>query len=67
MGCFTRLGCLTIGILLGVVALTLLLATRPVGPRFEDGVYVYDVGGTERTVAITDEARRASPPRSTAT
>jgi hypothetical protein len=59
MGCFTRLGCLTIGILLGVVALTLLLATRPVGPRFEDGVYVYDVGGTERTVPITDDAAQS--------
>lgn len=56
MGCIGRLGCLTLGILLGAVALALLLATRPVGPRYEDGVYRYDLGDNERTVPITEAA-----------
>ncbi|MGD9891510.1 MAG: hypothetical protein AB7U18_09485, partial [Dehalococcoidia bacterium] len=59
MGCFSRLGCLTLGILIGVVALALVLATRPVGPRYDDGVFVYDVAGAARTVPITDEAARS--------
>jgi hypothetical protein len=59
VGCFSRLGCLTIGIVLGVVALAIFLATRPAGPSFDDGVYVYDVAGRERRVPITDEAAKS--------
>ena len=59
MGCFSRLGCLTLGIVLGTLALALFLATRPAGPRYEDGIYVYDVAGLERRVPITDEAAQS--------
>jgi hypothetical protein len=59
MGCFSRLGCLTLGILLGVVVLALILATRPAGPRYDDGVFIYDLAGTEHTVPITEEAARS--------
>jgi hypothetical protein len=56
MGCASRLGCLTFGVLLGVLAIAVLLVTRPAGPGFHDGVYTYDVGGRPREVAITREA-----------
>lgn len=56
MGCLSRLGCLTLGVLLGVAALVILLATRPAGPRFADGVYTYKLDGAERAVPITDAA-----------
>lgn len=59
MGCFTRIGCLTVGALLGALALACLLATRPVGPRYDDGVFVYDVAGRERRVPISDAAARS--------
>jgi hypothetical protein len=59
MGCFSRLGCLTLGLLLGAVALALVLATRPVGPRFDGGGFVYDLAGTERMVPITDAAAQS--------
>lgn len=59
MGCFSRIGCLTVGIVLGAIGLALLLATRPVGPSFDDGVYRYDVAGSERRVEITEESARS--------
>jgi hypothetical protein len=59
MGCFSRLGCLTLGIVLGAIALAIFLATRPVGPRIDDGVFIYDLAGTERSVPITDEAAQS--------
>jgi hypothetical protein len=59
LGCFSRLGCLTVGIVLGAIALALLLATRSTGPRYEAGVYRYDVAGSERRVPITEEAAQS--------
>ncbi|MGH2584231.1 MAG: hypothetical protein ACRDJE_04895 [Dehalococcoidia bacterium] len=58
MGCFSRLGCLTFGVLLGAIALAAVLATRDAGPRFEEGVYSYDVAGREHEVRISSEAAR---------
>jgi hypothetical protein len=59
MACFSRLGCLTLGVVLGVLALAIFLATRPSGPRFDNGVYVYDLAGSERRVPITDVAAQS--------
>jgi hypothetical protein len=59
MGCFSRIGCLTFGVLLGAVGLALLLATRPVGPRVEGDAFVYEVGGRERAVRLSEEAARS--------
>jgi hypothetical protein len=59
VGCLSRIGCLTLGVLLGVGALAFVLATRSTGPRFEDGVWRYEVGGEERRVPITDAAARS--------
>jgi len=58
VGCFSRLGCLTFGVLLGAVALAACLATCGAGPRYEEGVYSYEVGGREREVRISPEAAR---------
>ena len=59
MGCLGRVGCLTLGVLVGATLLTVLLATRPVGPRYEDGVYRYEAGGRQREVPISREAARS--------
>lgn len=59
MGCLSRVGCLTLGMLLGALALTFLLATRPVGPRYQDGVYRYDLGGGPTEVRLSDGAARS--------
>jgi hypothetical protein len=58
LGCFGRLGCLTIGVLLGAVGLVVLLATMHTGPRYEDGVYVYEVDGRRTEVPLSPEAAR---------
>lgn len=58
MGCLSRVGCLVLGLLLGALALGCVLATRPVGPRYSNGVYTYDAAGRERTVTISAEAAR---------
>ena len=59
MGCFSRIGCLTLGLLLGALGVVALLATRPVGPRAEGDAYVYELAGRERVVRLSDEAARS--------
>lgn len=58
MGCLSRIGCLTLGVLIGAALLSLLLITRATGPRYADGVYHYSVDGEPRETAITPEAAR---------
>jgi hypothetical protein len=59
MGCFSRIGCLTLGVLIGAVAIVAPLATRHVGPRAEGNVFVYEVAGRERAVRLSSEAARS--------
>lgn len=59
MGCLARIGCFTLALLLGVLGLACLLATRPVGPRYVDGVYHYAVAGQPRSVRLSPEAARS--------
>jgi len=58
LGCFGRIGCLALLIVAGVLALVAFLVTRPVGPRYQDGAFLYDVNGQPRQVALTPEAAR---------
>lgn len=58
MGCLSRIGCLGLGVLLGALTLGCVLATRPVGPRYANGAYTYDVAGRERVVPISAAAAR---------
>src|SRR5215203_6182646 len=59
VGCLSRIGCLTLGMFVGVVALAGLLATRHVGPRAVEGGFRYQAGGRERTVLLSDAAARS--------
>jgi hypothetical protein len=58
MGCVGRIGCLTLGVFAGALALAVILATMHTGPRYEDGDYVYEVGGRRTEVRLSPEAAR---------
>ena len=58
MGCFGRIGCLVLGMLVGGLALAACLATRHAGPSYEDGVYTYNAGGRHKAVRLSSEAAR---------
>lgn len=57
-GCLGRLGCLVFLLAAAAVALIFFLAARPVGPRYLDGAFTYQVGGSSRVVRLSDEAAR---------
>lgn len=57
-GCLFRMIGLLVLIFFGMVVGACVLATRPVGPSFENGVFSYNLNGERREVRLSSEAAR---------
>lgn len=57
-GCLVRLIGLAVLLFFGMVVGACVLASRPVGPDFENGVFSYNLNGERREVRLSTEAAR---------